>query len=61
LTGIRSLYYAGHAAILSNVGILVTPVNRTTYDLPNAVVPNNLFSHSDQTGQWQTVIPIGLG
>jgi uncharacterized protein (DUF1501 family) len=61
LPEIQSLYNAGHAAILANVGMLVTPMNRTTYNLPNAVVPNNLFSHSDQSGQWQTVIPTGLG
>ena len=34
--------------------MLVTPTTRASYSLPNAVVPNSLFSHSDQTGQWQT-------
>ncbi len=58
---IQSLYNAKHAAILANVGMLVTPTTRASYNLPNAVLPNSLFSHSDQTGQWQTAIPTGLG
>lgn len=61
LVEIQSLYNAGRAAILANVGMLVTPTTRTSYNLPNAVVPNSLFSHSDQTSQWQTAIPTGLG
>ncbi|HLK66819.1 MAG TPA: DUF1501 domain-containing protein [Bryobacteraceae bacterium] len=61
LPEIQNLYKAGHAAIVANVGMLVIPMNRSSYNLPNAVVPSNLFSHSDQSGQWQTVIPTGLG
>ena len=61
LPEIQSLYNAKHAAILANVGMLVTPTTRSSYNLPNAVLPNSLFSHSDQTGQWQTAIPTGLG
>ena len=61
LVEIQSLYNAKHAAILANVGMLVTPTTRASYNLPNAVLPNSLFSHSDQTGQWQTAIPTGLG
>src|SRR5580765_4305774 len=26
-----------------------------------SIIPSQLFSHSDQTGQWQTGIPTGLG
>jgi uncharacterized protein (DUF1501 family) len=60
LVEIQSLYNAKRAAILANVGMLVTPVTRASYNLPNAVVPSSLFSHSDQTGQWQSAIPTGL-
>jgi uncharacterized protein (DUF1501 family) len=61
---LQSLYNQGKAAILSNVGNLVGPINRTDYN--NAVngktylVPNALFSHSDQSNQWQSAIPSGL-
>ncbi len=61
LPEIQALYNSGRAAILANVGMLVTPMNRSSYNQPNAVVPNSLFSHSDQTSQWQTIVPTGLG
>jgi uncharacterized protein (DUF1501 family) len=62
LPEIQGLYNAGHAAVLANVGMLVEPINRTAYNTNNSsIVPNALFSHSDQAGQWQTSIPTGLG
>ena len=62
LPEIQSLYNAGHAAVLANVGMLVKPITRTDYNTNNsAILPNALFSHSDQLGQWQTSIPTGLG
>ncbi len=63
LVEIQGLYMQGKAAILANVGMLVTPlVNRAGYqNASSANLPSQLFSHSDQTGQWQTAIPTGLG
>ncbi len=62
LKEIQSLYNAGHAAVLANVGMLVKPVDRAAYNTNNTtILPNALFSHSDQQGQWQTSIPTGLG
>jgi len=58
---IQNLYNTKRAAILANVGMLVVPLNRDAYNQPGASVPALLFSHSDQTGQWQTAIPTGLG
>jgi uncharacterized protein (DUF1501 family) len=62
LVEIQSLYNAKRAAILANVGVLVLPTDRTSYLAANggSSVPASLFSHSDQTGQWQTSIPTGL-
>jgi uncharacterized protein (DUF1501 family) len=60
LTGIQNLYQQGHAAILANVGMLVQPVTRATFQSGQAPVPVNLFSHSDQSGQWQTAVPNGI-
>ena len=59
---IQSLYNAKRAAILANVGMLVSPTNRSSYLAANGgpAVPASLFSHSDQTSQWQTSIPNGL-
>ena len=62
LPEIQSLYNAGRAAVLSNVGMLVKPLDRTLYNSNNsAIIPNALFSHSDQQSQWQSAIPTGLG
>jgi len=37
-------------------------MNRTLFNTNNSsIIPNALFSHSDQAGQWQTAIPTGLG
>jgi uncharacterized protein (DUF1501 family) len=57
----QSLYNSGQAAVLANVGNLVQPITRTQYWSNNlALLPNSLFSHSDQTNQWQSAIPNGL-
>ena len=62
LVEIQSLYNQGKAAVLANVGMLVQPITRSVY-LTNksAVIPSALFSHSDQSSQWQTGIPAGTG
>src|SRR5579863_2864325 len=62
LVEIQGLYNAKKAAILANVGMLVAPTNRTSYLAANGnnTVPAFLFSHSDQTTQWQTSIPNGV-
>ena len=57
---IASLYNAGNAAILANVGMLVQPTTPAMFKTNNlALVPAQLFSHSDQTSQWQSAIPNG--
>jgi uncharacterized protein (DUF1501 family) len=62
LPEIQSLYNAGHAAVLANVGMLVQPLTRDTYKTAgSSMLPNALFSHSDQAGQWQSSVPTGLG
>src|SRR5580658_1297428 len=62
LPEIQSLYNQNKAAVLANVGMLVQPVTRAMYLTNNpAIVPNALFSHSDQSNQWQSGIPTGTG
>src|SRR5580658_7534110 len=61
LPEIQGLYNAGNAAVLANVGMLVKPIDRVAYNTNNSLIlPNALFSHSDQAGQWQSSIPTGL-
>jgi uncharacterized protein (DUF1501 family) len=62
LVEIQGLYNQGKAAVLANVGMLVEPITRAMYLTNNgALVPSALFSHSDQSSQWQTGIPSGTG
>jgi uncharacterized protein (DUF1501 family) len=62
LVEIQGLYNQGKAAILANVGMLVQPLSQSQYQHATSIqIPAQLFSHSDQTGQWQTGIPTGLG
>ena len=61
LVEIQGLYNLGKAAVLANVGMLVQPIDRAAYLSNNsAIVPASLFSHSDQSNQWQTAIPNGI-
>jgi uncharacterized protein (DUF1501 family) len=58
---LQSLYTQGKAAVLANVGNLVQPIDRNAYASNNsAIVPSALFSHSDQSSQWQSAIPNGI-
>ncbi|MCX6625025.1 MAG: DUF1501 domain-containing protein, partial [Acidobacteria bacterium] len=60
LKEIQTLYQQGHAAILANVGMLAQAMPNGKGDLATAKLPANLYSHSDQTGQWQSSVATGL-
>jgi uncharacterized protein (DUF1501 family) len=58
---LQTLFNGGRAAIVANVGTLIDPIaDKTAYQLSTTVKPKNLFSHSDQTAQWQTADPANL-
>jgi uncharacterized protein (DUF1501 family) len=57
LPKLGSLFNQGRAALVANVGPLVAPVSKVAYDNGTALLPPQLFSHSDQTLHWQTGIP----
>ncbi|MBY0373681.1 MAG: DUF1501 domain-containing protein [Bryobacteraceae bacterium] len=59
LTNIQRIYNAGDGALVFNVGTLVRPTTKAT--LNQTPLPRNLYSHSDQTQQWQTSDPMGGG
>ncbi|MEO1029703.1 MAG: DUF1501 domain-containing protein, partial [Pseudomonadota bacterium] len=59
LTGIKDLFDNGNAAIISNVGPLIEPVDRDQFNLGTADVPARLFSHNDQQSTWQASNPEG--
>jgi len=61
LPELQGLYNQGKAAVLANVGNLVTPIDRTAYQSNNlSLVPSALFSHTDQASQWQSAVPSSL-
>ena len=59
LVNVQRLFNQNQAAPIFNVGTLVRPTTRAT--LNNGSVPRNLYSHSDQTQQWQSSDPNGGG
>ncbi len=56
MTKVRDLFNDGKLAFLSNIGTLIQPTTKTTYQNGQAL-PIGLFSHADQIQQWQTGIP----
>jgi uncharacterized protein (DUF1501 family) len=59
LVNTQRLFNQGQAAMVFNVGTLVRPTTRST--LNSGSLPRNLYSHSDQTQQWQSSDPNGGG
>ncbi|MGC4082938.1 MAG: DUF1501 domain-containing protein [Vicinamibacterales bacterium] len=57
LTNIKRLSDQQHAATVFNVGTLFQPVSKASLD--TSPLPRNLYSHSDQTQQWQSADPNG--
>ncbi|MEN0049203.1 MAG: DUF1501 domain-containing protein [Bacteroidota bacterium] len=55
---IKSLFDDGNAALVTNIGTLIEPIqSRTEYRSGLKKLPLGLFSHSDQIQQWQTSVP----
>jgi uncharacterized protein (DUF1501 family) len=57
LPELQSLFNQGKLAMVANVGTLVAPITKSEYRGGTAAVPPDLFSHSDQSVQWQTTAP----
>ncbi|MEY4506733.1 MAG: hypothetical protein RL297_1311 [Pseudomonadota bacterium] len=52
--GLKSVFDAGRAGILLNVGPLVVPTSKSQFNNRSVPLPPKLFSHSDQQAYWQT-------
>ncbi|HKE47777.1 MAG TPA: DUF1501 domain-containing protein [Rhodanobacteraceae bacterium] len=52
-----SLFNTGKAAIVANVGSLLYPITQAQFQDETVPTPPQLFSHDDQTNQWQTSRP----
>jgi uncharacterized protein (DUF1501 family) len=51
-----SLFNNGNAALVANVGTLLTPTSKAQWQARSVPLPENLFSHSDQQAQWQAAL-----
>jgi uncharacterized protein (DUF1501 family) len=58
LPDVAKLFDSKAAALVTNVGTLVAPTTKTTYQ-HGATVPSNLFSHPDQQLEWQNASQSG--
>ena len=57
LPELANLFNQGKLTMVTNVGTLVAPTTRKDYINGTAAVPENLFSHEDQSVQWMTSVP----
>jgi len=55
--GIRDLFNNNKLSFISNVGTLLQPMAKDEVWQNEKLLPLGLFSHSDQTQQWQTSLP----
>jgi uncharacterized protein (DUF1501 family) len=55
MTGVQSLFQAGRAAVVSNVGPLIRPTSKVQYQTAGWDLPPQLFSHNDQQDQWHSL------
>lgn len=56
---LEGLFREGKAAIVGNVGPLVEPVTRASFESGAVRLPPRLFSHNDQQAVWQANQPEG--
>ena len=56
---LQELYNLGDLAVVGNVGPLLEPTTRTTFNNGAARLPPRLFSHNDQQSTWMASAPEG--
>ncbi|MGQ0588188.1 MAG: DUF1501 domain-containing protein, partial [Sphingosinicella sp.] len=59
LAPLLPLFDAGRLAVVLNVGTLIQPTSKTTYQNKSVPLPPKLFSHNDQQSFWQASNPEG--
>jgi len=59
LAPLAALFAAGQCAVVANVGPLVVPTDRTSFNARSVPLPPKLFSHNDQQSVWQASVPEG--
>ncbi|KZX57031.1 hypothetical protein A3709_04470 [Halioglobus sp. HI00S01] len=59
LAGLHRLYETGNAAVIGNVGPLLTRTDRSSFTNELVPLPSRLFSHNDQQATWMAGAPEG--
>ncbi len=59
MPNIRRLFDSGRLNFVSNVGPLIRPVTRSSFQNRSVELPPRLFSHNDQQAVWQANAPEG--
>lgn len=54
---VQSLFEDGRLSFISNIGSLVTPVDKAGYEDGSIPLPLGLYSHADLIKHWQTALP----
>ena len=57
LPELQTLFAGNQLSVVSNVGTLVEPTSLDQYRRGSVALPLGLFSHSDQSMQWQSSLP----
>lgn len=59
LAPLKTLFDAGRAAVIANVGTLIQPTTKVQYKAASVALPPKLGSHNDQQSEWQAYQPEG--
>lgn len=59
MTEMRDLFESGHLAVIANIGTLIEPVTKDSYNAKSVTLPPQLFSHNDQQQEWQSANRLG--
>lgn len=55
MSGMAEIFDAGDMAIIGNVGPLVEPVDKDSFENETVALPKRLFSHNDQQSTWMSL------
>ncbi len=57
LPDVANIFNNNHLAFINNTGTLIQPTTKEEFNNNSVPLPLGLFSHADQTQQWQTASP----
>ena len=59
LTGLQSLFENNKLAFIANAGTLIAPTSKAQYNANSVPLPLSLFSHANQSNEWQSIAANG--